>query len=148
MVILASISLVTILGVALLGTQNEKLSTETETNAIETEVPNNFRNGNPPGNFTFPEGDFNFTRPDGDFNFTFPENGFNGTIPEGRSNLMPPDDGFQNSTFPFMENLTDKQVATLNEKMQELLESGATQDEIMAAVQDLMEEWGIQGEFG
>ena len=68
----------------------------------------------------------NFTVPEGGFNFTAPEDGFNGGHP------------------PFMGNLTDEQMTILNEKMQELRESGATQEEIMAAMRELMEEFGIQ----
>ncbi|MFZ7138779.1 MAG: hypothetical protein ACOWW1_10235 [archaeon] len=96
--------------------------------------PNPYTNGNLPTNFTIPEGGFNFTRPEGDFNFT---------LPEDESNFRHPDDGF-NSSFPFMENLTDEQTDILNETMQDLKDSGATQEEIMAAIQELIEEWGVQ----
>ena len=92
----------------------------------ENGAANGFPYGEPPFNFTAPEGDFNFTVPEGRFNFTAPEDGFNGGHP------------------PFMGNLTDEQRTILNEKMQELRESGATQEEIMAAMRELMEEFGIQ----
>lgn len=144
-VILTCISLITILGVAFLVTQNEIFSAETVTDDIETDFPDDFRNGNFPGNFTFHEEDFNFPFPDGDFNLTRPDGLFNGTIPDGGSNFMQPPGGLQNSTFPFIENLSENQAATLTEKMKELQESGATQEEIMATVQQLLQEWGIQG---
>ncbi len=135
MIILSCVSLIAILGVAFLATQNQNPSTKEETDNTEIVAPNNFDDNNPPANFTLPEGDLNFTMPNGRFN---------GTIPDGSSDFMPPPNRSRNSTLPLMENLTDDQNAILNETMEELRESGATQGEIMATVQKLMEEWGIQ----
>ncbi|MCW4021776.1 MAG: hypothetical protein NWF02_01255 [Candidatus Bathyarchaeota archaeon] len=114
-------------------TQNDNPLSSEELDTPKNE-PNPFTNGNLPTNFTIPEGGFNFTRPEGDFNFT---------LPEDESNFRHPDYGFT-SYFPFIESLTDEQTAILNETMQDLKDSGATQEEIMVAIQELIEEWGVQ----
>lgn len=150
----SAVVLIAILSVTLLSMQNSTPTGEEDIVIPENEEETNgFPYGEPLANFTVPEGDFNFTIPErrfnstfpeGDFNFTFPENGFNFTFPEDRFNRTIPESEFQNTIPPFMGNLTAEQRTILNEKMQELMESGATQEEIMAAMQELMEEFGIQ----
>ena len=146
LILASAVVLIAILGVALLSMQNNAPTSEEEDNimAENEEETNGLPNDQPPANFTVPEGDFNFTIPEGGFNFTAPRDGVNGTFPEGRFNSTFPDGGFGGSSPPFMGNLTDEQRTILNEKMQELRESGATQEEIMAAMQELMEEFGVQ----
>ena len=142
MILVPVTCIIVILGVALVVTQNGTPASEEEP-VSENGEPTDSTIDNYPFNATFSGGDFNFTRPP-DGNFTFPEGDLNFTRPSNGSILTPPDGGFQNSTFPFMGNLTDEQTAIVNEKMQELRESGATQEEIMAAMQELMEEFGIK----
>jgi len=134
--ILASVVvLIAILSVALLVMHNDTPTGEEEVVIPENEEPHYSTNGGLPSNFTIPEGGFNFTVPENGFNSTFPEHRFNSTFPE---------DGFPNASPPFMGNLTAEQRAIFDERMQELMESGATQEEIMAAMRELMEELGIQ----
>jgi hypothetical protein len=144
--ILAScVVLISILSVALLSMQNDTPKSEEEDIvAPENEETNGFPYGEPPSNFTAPESRFNFTVPEGDFNFTAPKDGFDFHPPEDGFNATFPEDGFNGGFYPFMGNLTAEQRTILNEKMQELRESGATQEEIMAAMRELMEEFGIQ----
>jgi hypothetical protein len=146
LILASAVVLIAILSVALLSMQNNAPTSEEEDNVIpdNEEETNGLPNDQPPANFTVPEGDFNFTIPECGFNFTAPRDGFNGTFPEGGFNSTFPDGGFGGSSPPFMGNLTDEQRTIVNEKMQELRESGATQEEIMAAIQELMEEFGVQ----
>lgn len=146
LILASAVVLIAILSVALLSMQNNAPTSEEEDIVIpeNEEETNGFPYGTPPANFTVPEGDFNFTFPEGGFNFTAPRDGFNGTFPEGGFNSTFPDGGFRDASPPFMGNLTDEQRTIFNEKMQELRESGATQEEIMAAMQELMEEFGTQ----
>jgi hypothetical protein len=155
LILASAVVLIAILSVALLSMQNTTPTNEEDDNVIpeNAEETSGLPYGGHSANFTFPEGDFNFTIPEGGFNstfpeggfnFTFPENGFNSTFPDGGFNFTQPGDGFQNRAPPFMGNLTDEQRTILNEKMQELRESGATPQEIMAAMQELMEEFGVQ----
>jgi hypothetical protein len=153
--------LIAVLGVAILVTYYEAPKGEEEVFTPENRDTNGFPYGAPPFNFTAPEGDFNFTVPEdrfnqpfpdghnftfpeGDFNFTIPDDGFNAPFPEGGFNATFPGDGFDGGHSPFMGNLTDEQRTILDEKMQELTESGATQEDIIAAMWELMEEFGIQ----
>jgi hypothetical protein len=153
LILVSVVFLIAILSVAILVMNNDTPTGEEEIVIPANEEPNDSTNGDLPSNFTIPEGGFNFTFPEGGFNFTAPEGRFNFTFPDGDFNFTVPEDGF-NGTFPgdgfdgghppFMGNLTDEQRTILNEKMQELRESGATQEEIMAAMRELMEEFGIQ----
>jgi hypothetical protein len=162
LVLVLVVFLIAVLGVAILVMHYDAPKGEDEDVFIPENVEaDGFPYGAPPSNFTaprdgfnftvpedgfnstFPDG-FNFTVPDGDFNFTIPEDGFNGSFPEGGFNATFPGAGFNGGHSPFMGNLTDEQRTILNEKIQELTESGATQEEIMAAIQELMEEFGIQ----
>lgn len=45
---------------------------------------------------------------------------------------------------PWMANLTTEQKQTLNETVTKMQASGATRDQIMNAVDDLLKQWGIQ----
>jgi hypothetical protein len=146
LILASAVVLIAILSVALLSMQNTTPTNEEDDNVIpeNAEETSGLPYGAPPANFTVPEGDLNFTIPEGGFNFTSPRDGFNGTFPEGGFNSTFPDGGFRDASPPFMGNLTDEQRTILNEKMQELRESGATQEEIMAAMQELMEEFGVQ----
>jgi len=45
---------------------------------------------------------------------------------------------------PWMANLTTDQKQTLNETVTKMQASGASRDEIMSAVNDLLKQWGIQ----
>jgi hypothetical protein len=145
LILVSVVFLIAILSVAILVMQyNTPKGEEEDVFTPENGEKSGFPYGEPPFNFTAPEGDFNFTVPDGGFNFTVPEGRFNFTVPEDGFNGTFPGDGFDGGHPPFMGNLTDEQRTTLNEKMQELMESGATQEEIMAAMWELMEEFGIQ----
>jgi hypothetical protein len=136
LVLVLVVFLIAILGVAILVMHYDAPKGEEEdVFTPENGEANGFPYGTPPFNFTAPRGGFNFTVPEGGLNFTAPEDGFNATFPG---------DGFNGGHPPFMGNLTDEQRTILNEKMQELRESGATQEEIMAAMRELMEEFGIQ----
>ncbi|MCW4016054.1 MAG: hypothetical protein NWF06_06775 [Candidatus Bathyarchaeota archaeon] len=145
LILTSVVVLISILSAALLLTNSSPQSDDEEESLIpEAEAENSFPYDNRPFNFTIPE-DFNGTFPVDGFNSTFPVDGFNGTFPDDRFNSTFPDDMLQDDgSFLSMSNLTDEQRTIVEETMQELTDSGATQEEITAAIRELMEDWEIQ----